>query len=107
MSQLVLSVYRSTASWPPEERYGIVAQARRAAFSAAANIAEGSAKRGHREFRRFLDVTLGSLAELSYILRLAKELGILVGRPAEALEAQRDEAGKLCWGLYDHVRKNP
>jgi four helix bundle protein len=103
--KLVLAVYRITANWPPEERYGLVAQARRAAYSAAANIAEGSAKRGAREFRRFLDVSLGSLAELCYVILLARDLGLLAGDIAAAVEAQRDEAGRITWGLYAKVSK--
>src|SRR6476660_261400 len=72
--ELVLAVYRATSTWPKLEQYGLVSQIRRAAYSAAANIAEGSAKRGNREFGRFLDIALGSLAELTYILLLARDL---------------------------------
>src|SRR3712207_1534901 len=74
---LTLAVYRATRTWPGAETYSLVAQARRAAYSAAANIAEGSAKRGSAEFRRFLNISLGSLAELSYILVLARDLAYL------------------------------
>jgi four helix bundle protein len=98
--RLVIAVYEASRNWPPEERFGLVAQARRAAFSAAANIAEGSAKRGHKEFRRFLDASVGSLAELCYIIRLTRELGFMSEETASALEAIRDEAGRLTWGLY-------
>ena len=105
--QLVLVVYRVSATWPAAERYGLIAQARRAAFSSAANIAEGAAKRGHKEFRRFLDISLGSLAELSYIVKLVLNLGMLADQPAAELEAVRDEAGRLTWGLYRHVSRNP
>ena len=81
----------------------MISQARRSAYSAAANIAEGAAKRGVREFRRFLDISLGSLSELSYILQLARELDYL--RPEEwgEVEALRDHAGRLTWGLYRAV----
>jgi four helix bundle protein len=103
--ELVLSVYRVTASWPKPEQYGLIAQARRAAFSAAANIAEGSAKRGAREFRRYLDTSLGSLAELSYILLLAKDLGYLKPGDWGEVEAMRDHAGRLTWGLYRAISR--
>ena len=103
--ELVLAVYRVTAAWPKPEQYGLIAQARRAAFSAAANIAEGSAKRGAREFRRFLDTSLGSLAELSYILLLAKDLGYLKSGERGEVEAMRDHAGRLTWGLYRAINR--
>ena len=63
--QLVLAVYRETRGWPSEERFGLTAQARRAAVSVTSNLAEGSARLGGRELRRFADIGLGSLAELS------------------------------------------
>jgi len=67
---LTLDVYRVTTNFPVSERYGLTSQMRRASFSIIANIAEGSARRGSRELRRFLDVALGSLAELDCGLRL-------------------------------------
>jgi four helix bundle protein len=105
--RLVLAVYEASSNWPSDERFGLIAQARRAAFSAAANIVEGSAKRGPREFRRFLDASLGSLAELSYIIRLTRELGFVTEATASSLDAFRDEAGKLTWGLYLYVSRKP
>jgi four helix bundle protein len=56
--ELVLAVYGVTASFPKHELYGLTSQARRAAFSAAANIVEGAAKRGSAEFRRFIDISI-------------------------------------------------
>jgi four helix bundle protein len=67
--ELALAIYRSTEAWPVAERYGLTAQTRRAALSVPTNIAEGSAKLGPREFRRYLDISLGSLSEISYLLR--------------------------------------
>jgi four helix bundle protein len=74
---VALAVYRVTQRWPSHEAYGLTSQARKAAYSASANIAEGAAKRGNAEFRRFLNISLGSLAELSYILLLARDLDYL------------------------------
>ncbi len=98
--ELTLAVYRVTRDWPTREQYGLTSQARRASYSASANIAEGSAKRGAREFRRFLDISMGSLSELSYIFLLARDLGYLKAEEWEETEALRDHAGRLTWGLY-------
>ena len=49
---LVIAVYRVSGLFPKHELYGLTSQTRRAAVSAAVNIAEGSAKHGPREFRR-------------------------------------------------------
>jgi four helix bundle protein len=103
--QLVLMTYQVTKAFPRDELYGLTSQARRAAFSIAANIAEGSAKRGPREFRRFLDISIGSLAELSYTFQLARDLSLVDAETWTRLEAQRDLVGKLTWGLYRSIRQ--
>ena len=101
--ELVLETYKVTATFPITERYGVTTQARRAAFSVAANIAEGSAKRGSREFRRFLDISLGSLAELAFIFRLSRDLGYLSPGHWERVDELRRRAGFLTWRLYRAV----
>jgi len=103
--ELVLEVYRATECFPKAELYGITSQARRAAFSVAASIAEGSAKRGPREFRRFLDISIGSLAELAFILRLSRDLGYLNVETWERLEELRRRSGFLVWRLYQSVNR--
>lgn len=102
---LALATYRVTAGFPDTERYGLIVQMRRAAVSAASNIAEGSAKRGPRELRRYLDIALGSLAELCYQIRLSKDLAYISAGQFAELEAQRSTAGKLTWGLHESVRR--
>ncbi|MFN8652916.1 MAG: four helix bundle protein [Gemmatimonadales bacterium] len=102
--QLVLLTYKVTRNWPSHETFGLVAQVRRAAVSVAANIAEGAAKKGSREFCRFLDMANGSLAETEYLIRLARDLAYLSEEEWSALEARRAEAGRCLWALYASVR---
>jgi four helix bundle protein len=104
--QLTLAVYRTTKQFPIEERYGLIAQARRAAFSAPANIAEGSAKRGKAEFRRYLDIAIGSLSELSYTLRLSRDLGYLDDQAASDLFDMRERASQVTWRLYQSMARS-
>jgi four helix bundle protein len=102
--ELVLLTYRLTKTFPREELYGLTSQARRAAFSVAANIAEGSAKKGPREFRRYLDIAVGSLSELAYIFHLIKDLELIDSTKWSELDHAREKAGRLTWGLYRSVR---
>jgi four helix bundle protein len=104
--RLALMVYRLTAHWPKQELYGLVSQARRAACSVPMNIAEGSAKRGSREFRRYLDIALGSLSEVAYCLHLARDLEYLTEEQWQEIDTLRGHAGLLTWRLYDSVAKN-
>src|SRR5688572_9657313 len=101
--ELCLAVYQATNTWPSGERFGLTSQARRAAHSAAANIAEGCAKRGSREFRRYLDVSLGSLSELSYTLQLARDLKILSDEEWSKLDQIQQRAGGMTWLLYKSI----
>ena len=84
--ELVLRVYCVTDRWPVQEKYALTAQIRRAALSAPTNIAEGSAKHGPRELRRYLDIALGSLSEVSYLLRFSRDRGILTDGDFETLD---------------------
>jgi four helix bundle protein len=72
-----VAVYRLTAQLPPEERFGLQSQMRRAAVSVVSNIAEGAGRRSSAEFQRFIAVSLGSLAELETQSLLCEDLGLL------------------------------
>ena len=74
---LVTQIYRITANYPEQEKFGLVSQMRRAAVSVASNIAEGSARNSDREFLRFLYIARGSLAELETQLEISKQLKLI------------------------------
>lgn len=73
---LSVSVYKITADFPADERFGLTSQMRRAAVSIASNIAEGAARHSRKEFARFLSVSAGSASELSTQLIIAAEIGM-------------------------------
>jgi four helix bundle protein len=102
---LALEVYKSTEGWPKSDLYGLTAQTRRAALSVPTNIAEGAAKLGPREFRRFLDISLGSLSELSYLLRFSHDRDLLQTADWQRLDALRNRAGQLVWRLYQWAQR--
>lgn len=97
--RLTMAVYEAVKVLPEYERYGLSQQLRRAAVSVCANIAEGSAKRGRAEFRRFLDIANGSMTELRCLLLLARDLGMLTQEAWSAVEGVRRPAGYLLWRL--------
>lgn len=95
---LVKSVYDLTAGFPPEERFGLSQQMRRAAVSIPSNVAEGAARSHAKEYLHFLAIARGSLAELETQLQIAVMLGFAdADNPAFQLA---DHTGRLLTGLH-------
>ncbi len=69
---LAKEIYELTSTYPVQEKFGIVQQMRRAAVSIASNISEGAARRGEKEFLRFLYIAAGSVSELSTQLQISE-----------------------------------
>jgi four helix bundle protein len=94
--ELALAVYVATADFPPNERYGLQSQLRRAAVSTATNIVEGCARNSQADYLRFLDIALGSAREALYLMSLAKRLSMFERQDATRIEALGDRvAGAL------------
>lgn len=98
---LVTEVYIITKSFPKEEQFSLVSQMRRAAVSIPSNIAEGAARRGNKEFKQFLYIALGSLAELETQLMIAEKLEYVraIKKPLETLIYIRRMLSKLIKSL--------
>jgi len=79
---------------PPEERYALADQWRRAAYSVPLNIAEGASRRGAPEFRRFLDIARGSLHELEVIFDLAIGQNYFANEELAPLQQVRNECAR-------------
>src|SRR6516164_11778139 len=101
--QFVLAMYHLTATFPTAEIYCLTTQARRAAISVAANIAEGFKKRGLNDKIRFFNIAQGSLEECRYYLILTQDLEYADTRD---LEIFLEEVSKLLSAYSLAVRTN-
>jgi len=88
-------VYRLTESFPSAEKFGIVAQMRRAAVSIPSNIAEGQARRTTGEFVQFISHAEGSVAELDTQLILSIELKFCSGTATDSTFALISEIRRM------------
>jgi four helix bundle protein len=100
---LALEVYRISAGFPPDERFGVISQLRRAITSVPTNIAEGSRRQGQQEYARFLNIAQGSAAEAEYLLILSRDLGYLSPAAFDRLTADLDEVARMLHGLRSKV----
>ncbi len=72
---LSLEIYKITSKFPSQEKFGLCSQMQRSAISVPSNIAEGYMRDSVKDFKRFISISLGSLAELDTQLIIAYELG--------------------------------
>lgn len=93
--ELAVAVYGATRTWPKEELYGLTSQARRAATSVPANIAEGYARESRASYQNFLRIAQGSLKELETFVLIAERVGIASNQSVAPLINQSDSVGKL------------
>jgi four helix bundle protein len=93
--ELAKRVYEMTRKFPPDERFGLVAQMRRSAVSIPSNLAEGQARHTTGEFVQFISHSEGSLAELETQLRLSVEIGYCDATEAEGMLVFMEELRKM------------
>ena len=100
---LAVAVYQHSKVFPPDERFGLRLQLRRAAVSVAANIAEGHGRTRKREYARFVLIARGSLKEAETHLYLAQRLGYLRDDDLAALISLATRVNKLITGLHKRL----
>lgn len=101
--ELTLAIYKSTASFPKEELYGLVSQMRRSASSVPSNIAEGCGRNTQSQLAHFLNIALGSASELEYQILLAKDLAFLSDQIFKEQTNQIVEIKRMLTALHQKV----
>jgi len=92
---LVELVYRASAAFPADERFGLTSQLRRSSVSIPSNIAEGHARPTTRDYLRFLGISLGSLAEMETQILIAHRLGYIDDASLDRVCQASDRIGRM------------
>lgn len=102
--KLTLAIYRGTHDFPKEERFGLTSQIRRSSASIAANLAEECGRRSDGEMARFIQISMGSGAERSYHLLLARDLDFLKNAEYSRLNSDLEEIMRMLSSLSQKIR---
>lgn len=99
--RLALDVSRANRALPAFEQFELGKQLRRAARSIPANIVEGWAKRTSPvEFRRYLQISIGSCEESKFWLELGRDEGYLAPEKCEELKNRFNVVGAMLQNLW-------
>ena len=97
--ELAWEVYVLTDKFPKTEVWGLTSQLQRSALSVVLNIVEGHSRNSKKEFKRFLKISLGSLAEVDYLLRFSMRRKYMTESEFKKVNDLRERCGRLLWKL--------
>ena len=101
---LVTTVYSHTTNFPVSELYGLTNQLRRCAVSIPSNIAEGYGRNSTGDYKRFLQMAVGSLYELQTQLEIAFQLKYLNEVNFKSIIALCTEIDKMSYSLIQKLK---
>jgi four helix bundle protein len=104
--ELTIDVYRLTRGFPPDERFGITAQVRRAAMSITNNIAEGHGRATRGEFLNSLSIARGSANEVENCLLVSQRLQLATPANIEPLLTRTNQIFRMLAKFRVWIRDN-
>lgn len=103
---IVKEIYKIAQNLPDDEKFGLKSQITRAAVSIPSNIAEGSSRNSEVEFKRFLEISIGSLFEVETQLIIIQELGLIRSEDLTSIFELIAEEGKMINGLINTIKNS-
>ena len=103
--EIAIDVYSLTSSFPSSEKFGIVSQITRAAVSIASNIAEGSSRTSQKDYKRYIEIALGSSFELETQFLIAKAANLGNAQGIDKLLIKLDEEQKMLTSFINKIRE--
>jgi len=104
--EFAFEVYKISKNFPKDEIYGLTSQMRRAALSVPLNAIEGFSRNNKKEYKRFLEISYGSLKETKYLLHFAHRENYLNTLEYQKLLNLADELGKIIWSAIQTLKQN-
>lgn len=102
--ELVMDVYKLTEILPREEKFGLRGQITRAVISIPSNIAEGSSRSSEKDFKRFLEISLGSAFELETQLIIIQKLKLIEAERVNDILNILNEEQKMINGFINKLK---
>lgn len=103
---IVKEIYRLSQKLPTNEKFGLISQITRAAVSIPSNIAEGSSRNSQIEFKRFLEIAMGSVFEVETQLVIIQELNLIESKELVKVFELIENEGKMINGLINKLKAN-
>ena len=100
----VVKVYEVTASFPKEERYGLISQLRSCSISIPSNISEGAGRGTNKQFKRFLEFSMGSSNEAQTQIELACRVKYLERELTDSLIDEALQIYKMILAFYNSLK---
>ncbi|HXX33170.1 MAG TPA: four helix bundle protein [Thermodesulfobacteriota bacterium] len=100
---LVLEIFELTKSFPDGEKFGLVSQMRRAAYSIPMNLMEGGHRLNRKEYRQFVGIAKGSAGEMKYQLLLVKDLKYIIEDEYSELLSQYERVSQMLTKLAESL----
>ncbi len=104
--EIVKQIYKLSGKLPSEEKFGLRSQITRAAISIPSNIAEGCSRNSEVEFKRFLEIALGSLFEIETQLIIISELELISVQDTETVMSLIQKEGKMINSLINKIKNS-
>ena len=102
--EVVKWTYKLLKKFPPEERYAMCDQLRRASISITSNIAEGVNRFSIKEKAYFIEIAYGSLMEVSSQFEIAEELNYITSADRLSMDQLIEEDARLLSGLLSSYK---
>jgi len=103
---LVKEIYKLSTLLPKEEKYGLKSQICRAAVSVPSNIAEGCSRNSEKEFKRFLEISIGSSFELETQLIIIQKLQFISEEILKSVFELLNKEQKMINNLINKLKAN-